>query len=140
MADLKTKNSFEDPKEFLELLEPQKKREDSFKLLEILSEVTGDRPTMWGETMIGFGVMNYTNTSGSHQWMATGFSPRKQNLTVYIMDGFKQYQSILDKLGKFTLGKSCLYIKKLEDVNIDVLKDLIRTSSENVKNGGKIEY
>jgi hypothetical protein len=84
--------------------------------------------------------MEYTNTSGTHDWMMIGFSPRKQNLTIYIMDGFTKYEQLLSNLGKHKLGKSCLYINKLDDINIDILEELIIRSINYIKSKKPINY
>ena len=88
---------------------------------------------MWGDSIVGFGSYSYTNTTGrENSWFLTGFSPRKQSLTLYIMSGFDEYDKLLGKLGKHSTGKSCLYIKKLEDVDMDVLKELVKQSVEHM--------
>ena len=121
-----TKASVED---FLNAVEHQGKRSDSFTILEMMREVTGMEPAMWGPSIVGFGSYHYTYASGREgDFPVTGFSPRKQNLTLYIMPGFDAYESLLSKLGKHTLGKSCLYIKKLADVDLEVLKELVAKS------------
>lgn len=140
MAELKTKMNDTDPIEFLLQVENDKRREDSIKLLQIMKNLTKEQPKMWGPSIIGFGKMEYKNTSGTHDWMMTGFSPRKQNLTIYIMDGFTKYERLLSKLGKHKLGKSCLYINKLEDIDIDILEELISKSIEYIKSKKPISY
>ncbi|WP_113674816.1 DUF1801 domain-containing protein [Vallitalea guaymasensis] len=140
MAELKTKMNDTDPMEFLLQVENDKRREDSIKLLQIMKNLTKEQPKMWGPSIIGFGKMEYKNTSGTHDWMMTGFSPRKQNLTIYIMDGFTKYEQLLSKLGKHKLGKSCLYINKLEDIDIDILEELISKSIEYIKSKKPISY
>ena len=121
-----TKASVED---FLNAVEHAGKRRDGFTILEMMREVTGMEPAMWGPSIVGFGSYHYTYASGREgDFPVTGFSPRKQNLTLYIMPGFDAYESLLSKLGKHTLGKSCLYIKKLADVDLEVLKELVAKS------------
>lgn len=133
MAELKTKKNDGDVEAFLNTVEPEKKRKDSFEILELMEEVTGEKATMWGESIIGFGSYHYTYASGREaDWMLVGFSPRKQNITLYIMSGFDNYQNLLDKLGKHKTGKSCLYIKKIEDVDTDVLRDLVKQSVDHM--------
>lgn len=133
MAELKTKKNDGDVEAFLNTVEPEKKRKDSFEILELMEEVTGEKATMWGESIIGFGSYHYTYASGREaDWMLVGFSPRKQNITLYIMSGFDNYQNLLDKLGKHKTGKSCLYIKKTEDVDMDVLRDLVKQSVDHM--------
>ncbi len=134
MSDLKTKPTDKNVVEFLNKVENPKKREDSFKILDLMREVTQEEPIMWGDSIIGFGNYHYKYKSGREgDWFLIGFSPRKQSLTLYIMSGFDNYEEKLKKLGKFKTGKSCLYINKLEDVNISILKELIADSINYVK-------
>ena len=106
----------------------------SFKILKILEEVTGENAQMWGDSIVGFGSYHYKYESGREgDWFVTGFSPRKQNLTLYIMSGFDEYDQLLSKLGKHTTGKACLYIKKIEDVDVDVLKELVQKSVKHME-------
>jgi hypothetical protein len=99
-----------------------------------MQEVTGETPTMWGDTIVGFGSYHYKYASGREaDWMLTGFSPRKQNLTVYIMAGFAQYNDLLARLGKHSTGSSCLYIKKLQDIDLAVLHELVSQSVAHMK-------
>lgn len=135
MAELKTKPTNQDPKEFLNTIEPEQKRIDSFKLLELFEEVTGEKPTMWGDSMIGFGKYHYKSERSSQEgdWPLTGFSPRKANLTLYLMSGFKDLKKLLEKLGKHKTSKACLYINKLSDVNQDILTKLILNSYNQMK-------
>ena len=116
---------------FIESVENEKKREDSKVILKLMKDITGDDPTMWGTSIIGFGSYRYQYADGrENAWFQTGFSPRKQNLTLYIMPGFERYDDLLSKLGKYKTGKSCLYVNKLEDVDLDVLKELVKESVE----------
>jgi len=125
------KNSVED---FLNQVENEAKRNDSFKILELMTKATGETPQMWGDSIVGFGSYHYTYASGREgDWMLTGFSPRKHNLTLYIMDGFEESESLLKDLGKYKTGKSCLYINKLEDVDTAVLKKLVKASVAHMK-------
>jgi hypothetical protein len=134
MREPKTKPTNDNVEDFLNKVENETKRNDSFKILKIMKELTQEEPVMWGASIVGFGSYHYKYTSGREgDWMIVGFSPRKQNLTLYIMDGFDRYNKILERLGKFTTGKSCLYIKKLEDVDIPTLKELISESITHVK-------
>ena len=119
LAELKTKKNKKSVEAFLKQVQPERKREDSFRILELMEEVTGEKPAMWGDSIIGFGGYHYTYASGREgDWFLIGFSPRKQNLTLYIMAGFDRYDSLLEKLGKVKTGKACLYIKKLEDQGV----------------------
>jgi len=131
MSDLKTKVHDGDVKAYLNNVEPEKKRQDSLAILELMKEVTGEEPKMWGETIVGFGNYHYKYESGREgDWFLTGFAPRKQSLTLYIMAGFEQYEELLADLGKYTTGKGCLYIKKLEDVDESKLRKLVKLSAE----------
>lgn len=137
MAELKTKMNDADVEAFLNGIEDKRKREDSFAVLELMKKLTGNEPKMWGASIIGFGNYQYKYQSGREgDWFMTGFSPRKQNLVLYIMSGFSRYDELLAKLGKHKTGKSCLYINKLEDVDLDVLAEMIEKSMENVNRGG----
>ena len=134
MAELKTKRNKGNVEAFLNSVPDEKKRQDSFTILELMKQVTGAEPEMWGESIIGFGNYRYKYESGREgDWFLTGFSPRKQNLTLYIMSGFDEYDQLLSKLGKHTTGKSCLYIKKMDDVNVDVLKELVKMSVKHME-------
>lgn len=129
MAELKTQKNEESVTDFLNTVENEKKRQDAFKILKLMQEVTGEEPAMWGSSIIGFGEYHYKYASGREgDWMLVGFSPRKQNLTLYIMAGFDEYNQLLAKLGKYKTGKSCLYINKIEDVDLDTLRELVRQS------------
>jgi hypothetical protein len=133
MAELKTKRNKGDVEAFLNCIQDEKKRQDSFTVLALMKKVAGKQPEMWGDSIIGFGSYHYKYASGREcDWFVTGFSPRKQNLTLYIMPGFDKYDQLLSKLGKHSTGKSCLYIKKIEDVDMDVLKELVKQSVEHM--------
>ncbi len=135
MADLKTKRNKGDVMAFLNSVPDEKKRQDSFAVLELMKQATGKEPEMWGDSIVGFGSYHYQYASGREgDWFVTGFSPRKQNITLYIMSGFDEYDHLLDKLGKHSTGKSCLYIKKLDDVHRDVLEELVRKSVGHMSN------
>jgi len=114
---------------FLDTIPGEQKRKDARTLLELMKETTGLEPEMWGSSLIGYGNYHYKYESGREgDFFLTGFSPRKQNLTIYIMPGFERYPELMNKLGKYKTGKSCLYINKLTDIKIDVLKELIKQS------------
>ena len=133
MAELKTKRNKGDVEAFLRGVPDEKKRRDSFAILDLMKQVTGAEPEMWGASIIGFGSYHYKYASGREgDWMLVGFSPRAQNLTLYIMSGFDEYNQLLGRLGKHSIGKSCLYIKKLEDVDMEVLKELVAKSVEHM--------
>ncbi len=127
--ELKTKMTEASVDSFLYSVDNPKRREDSLKVLELMKEITQLEPKMWGKSIVGFGIYHYKYASGHEgDWPPVGFSPRKQALTIYISDGFDKYNSLLKNLGKYKTGKSCLYINKLEDVKLPVLKELIAES------------
>ncbi len=114
---------------FLDKVEDQVQKRDSYTLIDIMKEITGEEPVIWGSSIIGFGSYHYKYDSGREgDMMLTGFSPRKQNLSLYIMAGFTKYEILMQKLGKYKTGKSCLSIKRLSDINMDVLTELIKAS------------
>ena len=126
MAELKTKQNRASVSAFLKSVENDQRRKDSQELLAMMKAVTGKAPKMWGDSIVGFGTYHYKYQTGREgDWMVTGFSPRKQNLTVYIMPGFSNYQALLRKLGKYKTSVSCLYLNKLDDVDRKVLKQLV---------------
>lgn len=131
MAQLKTRPGALGVDDFLSAVEPQTRKADCYSLVKLMQELTGDEPVMWGPSIIGFGNIHLKYTSGRElDWFKTGFAPRKQNLTIYLMGGFEQQAETLSQLGKFKKGKGCLYIKQLADINSDVLCVLIRSSLE----------
>ncbi|MCQ8185537.1 DUF1801 domain-containing protein [Parvularcula maris] len=114
---------------YLAGVEPEVKREDTLALRALFERVTGEPAKMWGDSIVGFGSYRYTNTTGKEaRWMLTGFAPRKTQLSVYIMDGFAEYGALLERLGKHKTAKSCLYIKGLSDVDMEVLEGLVGES------------
>ncbi len=134
MADLKTKKTRASVTAFLNGIEDPDRRRDCKAIAALMQKATGEKPAMWGETIVGFGSYHYKYASGREgDWMLTGFSPRKQNLTLYIMAGFDRYDDLLKKLGRHTTGKSCLYIKRLDDVDRDVLEALVSASVEHMR-------
>jgi len=134
MAEPKTKVTTQNPKDFLNAVEPEQKREDSFALLEMFQKLTGEEPVMWGGSIVGFGKYHYKSEKSRQEgdWFLVGFSPRKQNITLYILHGNEDSKALLEKLGKHkTSGGSmggCLYINKLSDVDQNVLETLIKNS------------
>lgn len=131
MSGNKTIPTSESVTDFLNAVANDQKRADSYALLDLMKKITGEPPVMWGPSIVGFGQYHYKYDSGREgEMLLTGFSPRKQNLTLYIMAGFHRYKSLLKKLGKHSTGKSCLYIKKLADINMEVLTDIITLSYE----------
>lgn len=129
MSEPKTKKTNASVREFLDKVEHPVKRIDSFHLLELMENITGVKPILWGDSIVGFDTYHYEYASGREgDWPITGFSPRKQKLTIYIMNGFANYELLLQNMGKFKVSKSCLYINKLADVKIDVLTEIIKDS------------
>ena len=134
MAELKTKVNDASVDKFLQGVKDEQVREDCYRILDIMQKGTKAEPKMWGKSIVGFGSYHYKYASGREgDWMLTGFSPRKRNLTLYIMPGFDEYDGLLKKLGKHTTGVSCLYIKKLEDVDTKVLQELVTKSVKKMK-------
>lgn len=129
MAELKTKKNDGDVEAFLSTVDNDRRRTDAFSMNEIMTRLSGSSPKMWGSSIVGYGEYHYTNGSGKQvSWMMTGFSPRKQALTLYIMDGFESYETLLEELGPHGTGKSCLYIKDLQQVDQAILEQLITES------------
>lgn len=129
MADLKTKKNKASVTDFIKAVQDPQKRADCKAIAKIMRDVTGSRAVMWGSSIVGYGSYDYRYASGhGGTWPICGFSPRAQNITVYIMPGFSQYGALMKKLGKYKTGKSCLYIKKLDDVDQEVLRELITAS------------
>ena len=134
MAELKTNETKLSVTKFIGKVENDQKRQDSQAILKLMKQVTKEEPKMWGGSMVGFGHFHYKSDSGREgDWFLTGFSPRKQNLTIYITPGFDKYESLMTQLGKHKTSKGCLYIKKLEDVDMKVLKQLIKQSYQDMK-------
>jgi len=129
MSELKTKPTDKDVNEYLNKIENVKKREDCYKLLAIMNDITKEKPVIWGDSIIGFGKYHYIyKTKREGDWPIIGFAPRKKNISIYIMSGFSMHKEIMENLGKYKIGKSCLYINKLEDINQEMLKNLIKES------------
>lgn len=134
MAEVKTKENDASVTDFLNSVEDTQRREDSFAVLKMMQAITRCEPRMWGPSIIGFGNYHYKYKSGREgDWFLTGYSPRKQSLSLYIMSGFKRYPELLEKLGRYKTGKACLYIKRLDDIDLKVLKELIRESVKYMK-------
>jgi hypothetical protein len=131
MAELKTKPNDQSVDDFLQAVPDERKRRDSYVILEMMKRATGAQPRMWGGSMVGFGTRHYRYASGRQgDWFVTGFSPRKQNLTLYLAYALDRYEALLKKLGKHKTGKGCLYINKLDDVDMSVLEELIAQTVE----------
>ncbi len=138
MSDLKTRPTTKSVEKYLNAVENDRRRGDSFVLLELMQKVTDEKPVLWGDSIVGFGSYHYKTASGTEgDWPLTGFAPRKANLVVYIMAGFSRYDELLARLGKHNHGKSCLYINKLDDVDLEVLEELVRESVAYVKERGQ---
>ena len=134
MAELKTRQTKASVTEFLNGITDKQKRADCKAIAKMMREATGKRAKMWGASIVGFDRYDYTYASGrSGTFMMTGFSPRAQNIAVYIMPGFSKFDSHMKKLGKHKTGKSCLYIKRLSDVDEKVLARLIRDSVKEMR-------
>ena len=126
MAEPKTQLTKVNPREYLKTIADEQRRKDCKVVMDLMSEVTNAKPEMWGGSIVGFGRYLYKYASGRQdEWMVTGFSSRKGDLTLYIMPGFAKYPDQMKQLGKYKTGKSCLYIKKLADVDLDVLRTLV---------------
>jgi Domain of unknown function (DU1801) len=131
MAEPKTKPTDTDVSAFIQAIEEEQKRKDCEAVMKIMKQASKEKPVLWGGSIIGFGSYHYVYASGNTgDWPLTGFSPRKKNITLYIMPGFDKYEALMKKLGKFKTGKSCLYINKLSDVDTKVLTELVRLSVE----------
>ena len=129
MAELKTKKNDASVEDFLNGVADEQRRADCFAVLAMMKAATGAEPKMWGDSIIGLGSYQYRYESGrALEWFQIGFSPRKQNLTLYIMPGFARYGELMGKLGKYKIGKSCLYINKLSDIDLATLRELIESS------------
>lgn len=134
MAELKTKPTAASVDDFLEGIADEARREDCRVLVKLMKKATKSEATMWGPSIVGFGSYHYKSKSGCEgDWFLTGFSPRKNELSVYIMAGFTNYDDLMARLGKHKTGKSCLYIKRLADVDLDVLSQLIVSSVEQMR-------
>jgi hypothetical protein len=133
MAELKTKQNDADVYEFINsFTETEQKRKDSIELLKLIQDFTGYEPKMWGGSIIGFGSYHY-KSERSHQegdWFLVGFSPRKSAISLYVYTGCSGQEKLLKELGKFKMGKACIYVKKLSDINQATLKELIKTTME----------
>lgn len=130
-AELKTKPQKTSVAAFLNAVDNDVRRQDAKVIAKMMAKITGKKAVMWGGSIVGYGSYHYKYKTGREgDWMITGFSPRKANLVVYIMAGFRQYDALMAKLGKYKTGKSCLYINKLDDIDLSVLEKLI---SESVK-------
>ena len=133
MAELKTKQNNADVSEFINsFADSEQKRIDSFELIKLMQDFTGFEPKMWGPSIIGFGSYHYKSERSRQEgdWPLVGFSPRKAAISLYVYTGAKEHEQLLDGLGKYKMGKACIYIKKLSDINQDALKKLMKVTIE----------
>ncbi len=134
MAELKTRENDGDVLAFLNAVPDEGKQADARRVMAIMREVTGEEPRLWGDNIVGYGHYHYKYASGREgDWFLTGFSPRKANLTLYITSGFEQFEDLRARLGKHTVGKSCLYVKRLSDLDETTLRELIGRSVEHMR-------
>ena len=130
---IKTKKNNASVKSFVDAVSLKSRQQDCRTVMKMMREITGKNPKMWGTSIIGYDAYKYTNTTGiENEWPIVGLSPRKNDLTIYIMPGFDEYEDMLAELGKHSIGKSCLYIKKLSDINIEELRKLISESVDHL--------
>jgi len=134
MAEMKTKETNASVKEFLNKIPDKERRDDCFAIAKMMEEASGMKPKMWGPSIVGFGSYHYKYDSGREgDWMLTGFSPRKNDLTLYLMMGFEKHGELMKQLGKHKTSRSCLYIKRLDDVHVPTLKKLIKESLKQLR-------
>lgn len=134
MAENKTKPTAQSPTAFINSIEDKQKRADVKKVAAMMRKATGAKATMWGSSMVGYGQYHYKYASGREgDYMLTGFAPRKQALTIYIMPGFDKFESLMQKLGKYKTGRSCLYVKRLADIDEKILERLIVDSVKTMR-------
>ena len=134
MAELKTRPTRASVTAFVDAIDDPQKRKDVKRIATMMRQATGARACMWGDAIVGYGRYRYTNTAGKDfEWMLTGYSPRKQAISVYIMCGFDGFKDLMTRLGKHKTGKSCLYIKRLSDVDEKVLAELIAASVKRMR-------
>ena len=134
MSELKTQKNNKNVIDFLNTIENEQRKSDCLYLLEMFGQISGEKPFMWGDNIVGFGSYHYKSKSGQEgDWFPIGFSPRKQKLVIYIIAGFNEFQEILQDMGKFKTSVSCLYINKLSDINIEKLKLLVESALKYMK-------
>jgi hypothetical protein len=132
-ADLKTKKTEASVSKFIDGIADEKRRAECRRVLDIMKKATGAEPKMWGSSVVGFGDYHYKYESGrENDWFVTGFSPRKDSLTLYFMTGIEPYKSILARLGRHKTGKGCLYIRNLDDVDMKTLAELVSASAKDL--------
>lgn len=134
MSELKTKVNDTSVAAFIDSVDDEDQRADARALVDMMRDATGAEPKMWGSSIVGFGSYHYRYDSGREgDWMMCGFSPRKGKMSLYIMPGLEKYARFLEKLGKHSTGKSCLYVRKLDDVDREVLRRLIETAVRDMR-------
>ncbi len=140
MAEQKTKQNTGNVINFLQAVADENKRNDCMAILKLMKKITKKEPALWGDSIVGFGSFHYKSEKSKQEgdWFMTGFSPRKQNLTIYIIPGFAQYGELLKKLGKYKTSVSCLYINKLADVDEKILTELVSISYKDMQEKYKI--
>jgi hypothetical protein len=141
MSEIKTKPSDLDIDKFLMSVEPEKKRVDSLELKKLFDSIVEEKPSLWNNNMIGYGSYHYKSDRSKQEgeWPLTGFSPRKQHIAIYIMSHVSNYKDLLSKLGKYKISTgSCIYVNKIEDINLDILKEIISTSVSDMKKTYKV--
>ena len=138
MAELKTQKNDASVDKFLAGVTDEREHADCLSVLELMKDLSGEPAVMWGKSIVGFGSFHYRGKTGEGDWFPIGFSPRKQNLVLYLHCVLEKQTALLEKLGKHKIGKSCLYIKKLEDVHIPTLKKLIKKAYKSPEIQGAI--
>lgn len=136
MAEIKTKQTDADVSEFINAFaDTEQKRKDSFELLKLMQDFTGYEPRMWGPSIIGFGQYHYKSERSRQEgdWPLVGFSPRKAAISLYVYAGYPGQEDLLKELGKFKMGKACIYVKKLSDINQETLKKIMKTSIDHLQ-------
>lgn len=130
LVEIKTKPTIVNVEDFINNIQDEQKRKDSFVLLEIMKKATGEIPVLWSNSIIGFGIKRYKSPATGREvdWLKIGFSPRKANLSLHVSLGIKEHEAALKKLGKHKTGVGCLYINKLEDIDLKVLEDIIKSA------------
>jgi hypothetical protein len=142
MSEIKTKSSDLDIDKFLMNVEPEKKRVDSIEVKKLFDSAVKEKASLWNNNMIGYGSYHYKSERSKQEgdWPLTGFSPRKQYIAIYIMSGVKNYEDLLNKLGKYKISSgSCIYVNKIEEINLDILKEIISTSVSDMKKIHKVD-
>lgn len=134
MSELKTRPTRASVARFIGSIEDERQRKDAKRIDQIMRSVTGSNPVLWGSSLVGYGRYDYRYASGREgSWFLTGFSPRKRNLVIYVMSGFSTEPALMRRLGRHKTGRSCLYLRKLDDVDLDVLTELVRRSVELIR-------